>query len=510
MRPILISGCTLGLGRTGSVLVAGGKVERLSDGGELDAPPGALRIDAAGGSLFAGFADTHCHPFEYGWLKRNVDLRGTANITGLRLRLQARTLRAMAGQWVTGMGWDQEAFGGRMPDRSDIDDITGEVPVALTRVCGHIALLNSAALRALGFEGREGPEFVRDASGRLTGIVKEGALEEANARIPHSAEACAGYLLSAESEAAKCGLTMLHAVVSPSSYPEELQALASLHASGSLSLRYRVYVPPGALLHVKEKGLRAKLRGAVSLAGVKVYADGSLGARTAALREPYSDDRGNPGILRHTDEELAAIVGAADAEGLQVMVHAIGDRAVEQAVGALSPYTGGGNPRRHRIEHASLLPKDLLSKMARHGIRAAVQPLFITSDSWAPQRLGERAEDLYPLRSMLAAGVVASGSSDSPIESMSPELAMWAAMVRGGIAPREALTLEEALNLYTSNAASNGFGEGGHGLREGADASFTLLDSAVGGMHPAMLRKVGTAATIVGGEIAYSSMGDEG
>jgi hypothetical protein len=491
-------------------MVEGGKIVKLSDITNPEASKRVKRLDAGGATLLPGFTDTHCHPFEFGWLKRNIDLRGTKDITSLRLRLFAGVQRLKPGEWVMGMGWDQEALGeGRMPDRSDIDDLSGNNPVVLTRVCSHIALLNSVAIKTLALEDRQGPEFVRDDGGRLTGIVKERALEEVHGRIPQSAEVCADDLLSAEAEAAKCGITTLHSVLSPRGYREELEALAALHAAGRLSLRYRVYIPAEAMEYVEERGFRSKLNDStIRINGVKVYADGSLGAGTAALRAPYTDDPGNSGILRHTDEELGSIVEVADAAGHQVIIHAIGDRAVEQAIQALSRVTGAGNPRRHRIEHASLLPTDLLARMVKHGIRAAVQPLFITSDTWAAKRLGEdRVRDLYPLESMLAGGIVASGSSDSPIEQLSPLLGVWAAMVRGGFAPRESLSLDEALGLYTSNASSNGFDEVGFGLAEGAEANLTLLDSDVEGMHPAMVRKVRIAATFVNGKLAYSSAG---
>jgi predicted amidohydrolase YtcJ len=277
-------------------------------------------------------------------------------------------------------------------------------------------------------------------------------------------------------------------------------------------LRYRVYIPEEAMEYVRERGLPSKLADdMVRINGVKVYADGSLGARTAALRQPYTDEPSNSGILRHTDEELGSIVEEADAAGFQVIIHAIGDRAIEQAIRALSRVSGAKNPRRHRIEHASLLRKDLLPKMAKYGIRAAVQPLFITSDAWAASRLGEdRVNDLYPLESMLAAGIVTSGGSDSPIEQMSPLLGVWAAMTRGGFAPQESLSLEEALELYMSNASSNGFDEVGSGLTEGAGANLTLLDSDLEGMHPAMVRKVRITATFVNGKAIYSSGGVDG
>jgi len=501
---ILIRDCRVG-GTPCSVLVKDGRIAEVGDVASL--PASVEVVEANGGALYPGFIDSHCHPFELGWLKRSVDLRGTTNTAALRLRVAAGVQRAKPGEWVTGMGWDQEYFPGRqMPTRQDLDDISPANPVALSRVCGHIALLNAMAVEELGFADRKGVEYPRDPAGSLTGIVKETALTEVFRRIPRSSERSAADLQSVEAEASRLGLTALHCIVSPEGFEEELAALASLEASGSLALRYRVYVPPEALPSLEEKGWRARLQGErVRICGVKVYSDGSLGARTAALREPYADDPANNGLLRYSDEALGDLVEKVDRLGFQAIIHAIGDRAVEQAVGALERVAGSGNPRRHRIEHASLLPGDLLGRMARHGVRASVQPLFVTSDSWAVERLGEeRVRDLYPFRSMLEAGIVASGSSDSPVESMSPVLGMWASMTRGGSSQGECLDLERAISLYTSNAASNGFDDGEARVEVGSRANLTLLDSATEGLHPALFRKVGVLATVVEGSVVHS------
>ena len=504
MKGVFIRDCSIG-GKGGySVFCKEGRIISIEAG--MVPPSGTEVIDANGGSLFPGFIDSHCHPFEYGWLKRSVDLRGTTNMTAVRLRVVAGIQRAKPGEWVSGMGWDQEAFPGKaMPTRAEIDDISPQNPVVLSRVCGHIALLNSRSIESLGLRDRVGEEYERGEDGGLTGIVKERALEEVYDKLPRSAERSAADLQSVEAEAGRFGLTTLHCIVSRESFQEELGALAALCTSGSLSLRYRVYVPPEALDYIEATDFGKKLAGPrVRINGVKIYADGSLGARTAALREPYSDDPTNTGILRYTDEQLSELIEGVDSRGMQAIIHAIGDRAIEQAAEALGRVAGGKNPHGHRIEHASLLPRDLRSKMARHSIRATVQPLFITSDSWAVDRLGvERARDLYPLNSMLAEGIVASGSSDSPIESMSPILGMWAGLTRGGADSREKLSLDQALALYTVSARSNGL-DSPEGLSEGAAADLTLLDSDISSMHPALFRKVGVLATIVDGTAVHS------
>lgn len=509
---ILIENCATVNGGVRSIYIEDCFISRVSDEVTQAAPGDVVRINARGATVLPGVADTHCHPFDLGNFRRSADLRGTTSITSLGLRLESKVRQAPLGEWVIGMGWDQEAFNdARFPRREDIDRVTPDNPVLLTRVCGHMALVNSRAVEALNIESAQGAEYERDQTGALTGIIREGALERAFASIPRSGvEAKMNDLLAVEREAAKFGLTTLHCIVSPDGYREELGALDQLRSEGRLALRYRLYIPPTALKFVRESGLRSRLNDdRVRLNGVKIFADGSLGARTAALREPYSDDPGNRGMLRYSDAELQSLVADADRQGCQVIVHAIGDRAVEQATDALSVVTSSKNEKRHRIEHASLAPLDLRSKMKRHEIRVGVQPHYIVSDTWARQRLGdERVRDLYPIRSMLTEGTIASGGSDAPVETLSPLLGIWASMVGAEYAQEERLTLKQAVTLYTANAASNGFDEGISGsIKEGKVADLVLLDSDIQDMHPALLRKVGVAATIADGKVVYSYEG---
>lgn len=500
-----------------SIMIHDGRISRLSDQPNQSVSGRARELDVGGATVLPGLIDTHCHPANLGESRRVLDLSGVANTTALRLRLYSRVRKAPRGQWVVGRGWDQEAMvEKRYPDRSDVDDLAPENPVLLRRVCGHVGLLNSRGMTELGFDSPQieaDPALLgMDDSGRLTGIVKERALEEVMKRIPRwDQETVAGDLLTAEFEAARNGLTALHAVLSYN-YEAELRALLGLHRAGKLGLRYRLYVPPEAIDFVEKAGLLDELQGEMlRLNGVKLFADGSLGARTAALKEPYADDPGNSGMLRRSPGELSELAERADSKEYQVVVHAIGDRGVEESFKALGPLTRRKNARRHRIEHCSLCPPEMARRLAEMRIGVTVQPHFIVSDVWAQERLGrDRVGWLYPLRTLLESGVVTSGSSDAPVEPISPLLGIWAAMVRGGFADAEKLDLEQGVAMYTRNAALNGFDERNLGeVREGAFADLTVLDSNIEGMHPAMLRKVGVAATIVAGKIVFSYEGAE-
>jgi predicted amidohydrolase YtcJ len=498
-----------------SILVEDGRITRLSDDATQTVPAHLSRLDAGGGTAVAGLIDSHCHPVGLGELRRILDLGGTTNVTSVRLRLFATARKAPPGEWILGRGWDHEALTERRYlTKSDVDDLTPENPLFLRRVCGHVALLNSRALKQLSLADSDASLdrrfYERDSSGRLSGIIKEIAIEKATREIPAwTPDVVAKDILTAEFEAARSGLTTLHCILS-NNFRAELAAFERLSSEGKLALRYRLFVPLEAADYVDGGQWKGRFDPQmVRINGVKLYADGSLGARTAALREPYSDEPDNTGILRHSPEELRELAAKAASRGHQVIIHAIGDRAVEESIDAIEAVSDGGNKRRHRIEHASVCDGEMVGRLKRLQIGVTVQPHFIVSDTWAEERLGpERLNWLYPLRTLLAGGVVASGSSDSPVEPVSPLLGIWAAMVRAGFAEKEKLILHEALKMYTKNGAWNGFDEESLGeIREGALADLTVLDSDIEGMHPAMLRKVGVAATVVNGQVAYSYEG---
>jgi predicted amidohydrolase YtcJ len=472
-------------------------------------------LDAYDSTVLPGLIDSHCHLSELGALPRSVDLRGTNSLTSIRLRLFGRIQKTLPGEWIVGRGWDQEAFvERRFPTRDDIDDVTSQNPAILVRNCEHVGLLNSGALALLGIsESTPNPPgglYSRDANGRLDGLVWETALTAVLTQLPGRAAAHTEEdLLRGEYEAAKNGITTVHCILSER-YLNEIAAFESLRDAGRLSLRYRLYVPISALDFLRTSGVVSHLNDdMIRVNGTKLFADGSLGARTAALNLPYSDDPGNVGILRYSDEQLRDLITASDALGLQTAVHAIGDRAISQVLDAIDDSGIAARERRPRIEHASLTPEELLSRMQKKGVSAAVQPHFVVSDSWAEERLGrERVGDLYAFRSMLAKGIAASGGSDAPTEPLSALIGIWAAASGTGARANQSIGVDEAVELYTVKAAWNGFDEGALGsIRVGGRADLTVLDSNLAGIHPALVRRVGIAATIVDGRFVYSYEG---
>lgn len=516
---VLIENCNI-LPRQGtpnirSILIEGNRIVALSESPTQRANSDALKIDAFGATVLPGLTDSHCHLVEVGSLPRVIDLRGANSMTSIRLRLFTKVQRATAGEWIIGKGWDQEVLvERRFPRRDEIDDLTDKNPTILLRSCGHVGLLNSRALDTLGIaestQDPPGGSYSRDEGGMLDGLVKETALDAALSLIPtRTADQLEADILMGEYEAARSGITTVHCFLSQH-YVNELEAFEGLRDAGRLSLRFRLYPPAGGLDHIRRSGIVARLNDEmIRINGIKIYADGSLGARTAALTSQYSDDPGNSGVLRYSDFELRSLIAESDALGMQVAIHAVGDRAISQSLDAISDSKLPVEKSRPRIEHASLTPPDLLSRIEEMKAAVSLQPHFVVSDDWAEARLGkERVADLYAFRSIIERGIVASGGSDAPIESLSPFLGLWAAASGAGQWTEQRLSIDEAVDLYTANSAKNGFDENDVGIiREGGLADLTLLDSNIDGIHPSLIRRVGIAATIVNGRVVYSYEG---
>ena len=494
---------------------------RIAGVGDLSTVKGAVSknaemLDIHGRAVYPGFVDTHIHLVAYGLRWGQLNAEGLSSIRELR-RSVAQAVRAKKpGEWIEGHGWDQERFTERRyPTRYDLDDLSPDNPVALRRICGHVLVANSLALEIakINRETRapEGGEIDRDPStGEPTGILRENAMGLVLDRIPAPSS---GQIMEstrvAMKMAAEKGLTGVHCIIDS---PRELQALQSLHTGGELTLRFYVLIPVRMADGLKDLGIETGFGDEMLRVGaVKIEEDGSLGARTASLRQPYEDDPRNSGILTISPEELERIVPELHRSRLQVAIHAIGDRAAEVSLRSISRAQGDGEPGllRHRLEHASILDKGLIDLMKRLGVLAAVQPRFITSDWWAENRVGRsRSSWIYPFRSMMEGGVTLSGGSDCPVEPLDPVLGIFSAVTRGGSQMQERLSVEQAIQLYTRNAAYAEFAEEQKGvIKEGKLADLVVLERDLTDIAPEEIKDVAVAMTIVGGNVVFQSEG---
>jgi predicted amidohydrolase YtcJ len=407
-------------------------------------------LDLGGRIVVPGLRDAHTHLLSTALSRRTLDLRGVSSVEELKEAVRKAALEVGPGGWVVGRGWDQDKMvERRYPTRHDLDEAAPENPVLLVRVCGHAAVANTRALEKLGLLSGE-PEELRGMvvreDGEPTGLLVEGAVSWAMEKIPRPGRATLKELLrKVIAEYLRYGVTAVHSM---SVDLEELLLVRELELEGELKLRYEAYVKPELLGSIPEE-LRHLVR------GVKAFADGSFGARTAALRERYSDFPGS-GTLLMRAEEIAELARVASSQGLELAVHAIGDRAVEEVLRAAEMLHGW-----IRVEHASLTPPDLLELFSQLRPAVAVQPHFILSDTWIVERLGERTRWVYAFKSLARTGSTLMGSSDSPVEPLNPWLGVYAAVHRGepeglpiaGYTGGEKLSLREAVGLYAQPAS---------------------------------------------------------
>jgi predicted amidohydrolase YtcJ len=391
-------------------------------------------LDLEGRAAFPGLADSHIHLLGTGMLMRTLDLSKTRSILEIQKMLAKASSGRSRQEWIIGRGWDQEKLQDhRYPSRSDADVVPN--PVFLRRVCGHVALANSAALATVQIDEKTpeppGGEIVRDSTGRLTGLLKERALGLVANSIPRDEMEAREALIAASRKLLSQGVTSLHCIIEDSL---EFNALRDLKREGKIEQSIYAILPVSML--DDGRSLLDKLGASVEgfkVGGLKIFLDGSLGARTAALERPYNDEPGTSGMLTTSKEQFVELTMKARELGLQLCIHAIGDKAVELGIETLKGSVGaeGCKKWRHRIEHASLLSPDLISGMAKLGLLASVQPRFIYSDSWAEKRLGtDRIRYLYPFASMIQAGIPVAAGSDSPSDDPGIAEGLWSAVFR--------------------------------------------------------------------------------
>ena len=497
-----------------TILIEKGVIRKIGKDTEISKIPlsSYMILDLEGRMVLPGLADAHMHLFGYSLSLTRLDLRRVMSIEELKKKLYSFYLKSRS-TWIIGRGWDQENFKEkRYPTRWDLDEVVPDRPVVLTRVCGHIAVVNTKALKLSNIT-RDTPNppggiIGRNNEGEPNGLLYESALDLVYSKIPSlSIWEKKRALFSAINEALSYGLTELH-VMSVSR--EELNLYKSIFSRNSSPIKLKLYIEPVLLDSYQND---AKVGGNAEIKGIKIFVDGSFGARTAALREPYDDDLSTSGILTITREQLANLVRKAERKGLQVALHAIGDRGLEFILDTLEELYHENKERIRRIvriEHASLMPPDILERIKSLRIPVTVQPHFVLTDWWIVKRLGKRARWVYAYKTLLNSGIMVAASSDAPVEPLNPWLGMYAAVGRGknehldiwNISSKEALTVSEAVEIYTNGKILGGT------LREnrlynGMPADLTILDTDRIPRTAKEISKIRIFSTIVNGIITY-------
>lgn len=504
-----------------AIYTNGGTIRDLGPAAELQRKyPTSNVIAVLNGTILPGLTDAHAHLYGLGVALDVVDLTGTRSYDEVIARVKERAATVAPGEWITGRGWDQNDWPVQeFPTFAALDAAVPDHPVFVTRVDGHAALANSAAMRAAGITAAtkdpDGGRIVRDANGNPTGVFVDAATDLVETAMPApSAQQRKARVLAAAQNIAAHGLTEIHDAGIDAN---TIAAVQELIDEGLFPIR--VYAMLGDNAALIDQWFRAKplidYGGRLTVRSVKLYADGALGSRGAALLAPYSDDPGNSGLMLATPEHLRDVASRGRAAGFQINAHAIGDRGVRNVIDAYAS-AGVAAKDRFRIEHLQVIAPGDIPRLVQHGIISSMQPTHATSDMyWAEARLGpERAKGAYAWRTVVNAGGRLALGSDFPVEAVNPFFGLMAAVTRqdqkgwpeGGWHPTEKLTLAEAIRGFTSDAAYAAFEERSRGTIEtGKLADFTIVEGDLFAMPANELHKTKVRYTIVGGKVVYDA-----
>lgn len=505
----------------GAVAISGDTILAVGDSAAVATfVGGATRVETVSGLITPGLADDHVHFSDGGMALGQVDLRDAATPAEFIQRIAAFAKTLPAGQWILGGIWDHENFpGAELPRREWIDSVTPDHPVFIQRLDGHMGLANTKALELAGVT-RATPEvpggtIVRDRDGTPTGILKDEAMGPLWAVIPApSAEIADSAVARAMRHANSLGLTAIAAVSSPW---YEVAATRRIREAGQQSLRVTFYPALAGWRRVADTvAARGPGDDWIRVAGVKGFVDGSLGSTTALFFEPYLDEPRSRGLMVTPEDSLRRWIGAADSAGLQVVVHAIGERANALLLDIFDSVMTAHGPRdrRFRIEHAQHLRPAEIARLAPLGVLASMQPFHAADDGrWAHKRIRPRQlEGTYAFRSVLDAGAMLLFGSDWTVAPLSPFDGLWAAVARetvdganpDGWMPAQRITLDEALAAYTRANAYGTFAENRWGtIRPGMLADIAVLDRDIRTVPTDDLRQAEAVMTLVGGQVVY-------
>jgi predicted amidohydrolase YtcJ len=481
-------------------------------------------IAADGGMLLPGFIDTHVHFLAGGSAIASVQLRDAHTPEEFVRRVEAFAGTAEPGEWITGGAWDHTNWGGELPHRDWIDAVTPDNPLWISRLDGHMALANSIALKQAGVDADTpdvaGGEIIRDEDGRPTGILKDNAMLMVQEAMPEPTERqLDGYLDAAMKYVAENGVTTVHDMFdNVVDGWVGLQTYRRAEARGDLVTRIYAVTPLGEWQKLEDDIDRNGLGNEwLKTGGVKGFMDGSLGSHTAAMLEPFTDTPDQSGFLLDSLENLRAMMMGADAAGLQLNIHAIGDKAIRDLLDIFHDVSeeNGQRDRRFRMEHAQHIHPDDVPRFAVQDVIASMQPYHAIDDGrWAEDVIGEeRARTTYAFKSLIDAGAHVALGSDWYVAPADPLAGIYAAVTRrtldgkkpDGWVPEQKITVEQALRGYTYEGAYASFEEDRKGMvKVGMLADLVLLDRDLTTIPPEAIRDAQVLKTIVGGRVVYS------
>jgi hypothetical protein len=518
--------------RAEAVLAIDDRIVYVGTGAEAlrRAPPHARKVDLGGLTVLPGLTDSHAHLAGIGSRELDFDLTGVGSLAELKQRTRDRAAQDRTSAWIVGRGWIESRWTPpAFPSRQDLDEIVADRPVILERIDGHAIIANSAALKLAGITRHTtsppGGQVLKDAAtGEPTGMLIDNAMALVTDLVPPPTERQLELALeTGANRSVRVGWTQLHYAGTTF---REIDLLCRLYAGGKTRLRvYAAIGGPGAdaeRLLASGRGYRS-CDERLTVRGIKLYMDGALGSRGAALLAPYSDSPEARGLLVNDTTELLRIAKAALHSGIQVQTHAIGDRGnrltldfYEHAFASVPPAQRATAEPRFRIEHAQVLAPEDMPRFAELGVIASMQTSHAISDLlFAPSRLGPvRTKGAYAWRSLLDAGAIIAGGSDAPVEQGDPIVEFYAAVARRaqdghagadwGLDQR--LTRAEALLILTSAPAYAAFQENDRGTIEpGKLADLTVLSADIMQVPESEILKTRAVMTIIGGAIAYQA-----